>query len=640
MNKACAHKGKGVARNGLHLLVMLLSCVASELAAESFDYFPRTLDEIEGLAPFDPESLLTQASAEAVPANKEILQLSQSSLDIHVRDLLGMHLHPAIEVQSTSVKTGLTLTAPRALSSFNFYIDNIKFCDYQVKASSIAGFAPFVIGKAPNVLDVSEYTQGEWPDLDSALALVQASAESEYKVSGFTLAAKDQCFKVDHQMLRPAWRLTLRTGENLLYVGTADEQKVYDLAPEFCEIDGSAKIYRRNIGDKVKQSYPLKNLDGSGNLTNDFFKTQLYGSTSQSARAQSSSNVFDFSDASSQFQETSLFTNANRMHSWYVDQGYDFGSHFPDGIVPITIWVHAVINGSVNNALYQPESNGGGDIFITDGDGVILQNLATDSDVVMHEFSHHLIYRSITNIGNHESLVIHEGLADTFAMVHSGDPCLGETICPQNSPLCVTDTCLRSADNSYKFGDADLPTEAHQESQFISGMFWDLKTIDGVSSAQLIQLVLAAIDHLPSSADFGNLIAALLVTDLTQTKGANCVKIYKRAIARGLYGRISDFGCGSGVAASDPAAAKAYPNILKDLPSGQDLLNGADSGALSVATANSAGSTQQSSGGSKVGICGGIAADMGSPSGALIIFWLVPLVLVFSRSVFFRKWRA
>ena len=75
-------------------------------------------------------------------------------------------------------------------------------------------------------------------------------------------------------------------------------------------------------------------------------------------------------------------------------------------------------------------------IKIDDGDGLVLQNLITDGDVVSHELGHHIIFKTLTStIG--ESLVLQEGLADAFAFFRTSNACLGESICPKNSSACI-----------------------------------------------------------------------------------------------------------------------------------------------------------------------------------------------------------
>src|SRR5690606_34583582 len=108
--------------------------------------------------------------------------------------------------------------------------------------------------------------------------------------------------------------------------------------------------------------------------------------------------------------------------------------------------------------------------------------LSTNSDVVAHEFGHHVEFESLQETRG-ESLVMNEGLTDYFAMARSGDSCLGESICPYNSSInCEVNqkapkqSCLRSATAVKYVLNENTKTDAHFKSQFISGMLWDLRT--------------------------------------------------------------------------------------------------------------------------------------------------------------------
>lgn len=135
--------------------------------------------------------------------------------------------------------------------------------------------------------------------------------------------------------------------------------------------------------------------------------------------------------------------------------------------------------GTPNNALYQPavSSSGYPQIMVGDGDGNILQNLGKDNDVVSHEFSHHILFRTLTNTTG-ESLVLHEGLADLFTFMQTGNACLGESICPSGSSACwLPDRCLRSAENDLSYLDTTYRSwvsAPHLRGQLISAVLWDL----------------------------------------------------------------------------------------------------------------------------------------------------------------------
>ena len=140
--------------------------------------------------------------------------------------------------------------------------------------------------------------------------------------------------------------------------------------------------------------------------------------------------------------------------------------------------------------------------------------------------------------------MLHEGLADFLTFASTGNACLGESICPENSYICVVQNqCLRSADNDYTYTSADLPDGAHLRSQFISGYLWDLVTKDGLGEDLVTTLLLQAIDLFVTNSGYTHLVLGLLLVDESSYGGQYCETIYNRAIDRGLEEFISGIDC-------------------------------------------------------------------------------------------------
>ena len=138
-------------------------------------------------------------------------------------------------------------------------------------------------------------------------------------------------------------------------------------------------------------------------------------------------NNFFYAAGTSEFDETSMFTNPNRIHDWFQSIGY---TTFGDEKNELT--VHGFLDNTANTAVYLPQATTAGQpsIVVGDGDNKLLQNLLTDSDVVGHQFGHHIIYATITRTSG-ESLVLHEGIADFFTFARTGNACLGQSICAE-----------------------------------------------------------------------------------------------------------------------------------------------------------------------------------------------------------------
>lgn len=464
-------------------------------------------------------------------------------------------LDPRIQMQIK--KQGMSLTAPSSdIDDFSFSLSGYRFCDFQVKAVRLPGQRTAILGSFPKIDYAQDLESTDWPSLDRTMQAVGNRAAEAGLTEDLELESKEACLKIIGRSVRPVWNLTVKSGQ-LLYRSYADEYEAYSFLPEHFDIDGKATIYPNNTNDTATKEYTLTNLEGNGKLSNDHFYTVM-DSRSQSSLANSPTHDFTFSPGTSEFAETSIFTNVNRAMEWLEAHGFEsFGDK------KMALVVHAVVQGDVNNALYQPTTNGP-IIFVGDGDGTILQNLATDADVVSHELGHHVVYQSITSIEG-DSLVLHEGLADYLTYARTGNTCLGESICPAGSNVCaVKDACLRTADNDYKFGSADLPPEAHLKSQLISGMLWDLRAKDNMPAADVDSLLLSAIEMFLAKTSYQNFLLALLHTDLKYFEGKYCTTLVNRAKTRGFGALLTDVTCGSALPAiANNTSSEAGTTITK-----------------------------------------------------------------------------
>jgi hypothetical protein len=290
------------------------------------------------------------------------------------------------------------------------------------------------------------------------------------------------------------------------------------------DVVGVGRVYDRN------PNHPLVdreiNLSGDSTLTSSHFIT----STDPEERAFEESHEFIYETTNPMFRETSLFVNATKMLDWFVDLGFDtLGEQ-------IGIGVNSVIGGNANNALYLPSANAGEmpTIRVGNGDGVVLQNLSLDADVVSHSLGHHILYRKLKSVTG-ESLIIHEALADSFVMLRNDDPCLAASICPSGSTTCWEQSqCLRTADNDLTFDDPRLPGAANLKGQVISGMFWDLRNSGVIDVGELSRLVFGAVEFLEEDSGVVDLIDALISSDDKNFGGTHKDLIREAAVNRHL----------------------------------------------------------------------------------------------------------
>ena len=418
----------------------------------------------------------------------------------------------------------------RLTEKFVFTLQDIPFCNYQLIRHRWKSGRLLRLGTQPPIAPSDLDHDLKWPHFEDALSHFKSLSEN------ISIKSSRKCYVSVGNEPIPAWEFTYEQF-GLIKTIQLDDSEVFTASEKCFHAEGSATIYPENIKTGELTSYKLYNMAETGYLENDHFFTTI-NSSSLSPRAQSLDFNFAFDPASSEFAETSIFTNANRALEWYEGIGYNKFTNTKMQLV-----VHAMLNNNSNNALYQPSSKTP-TIYVGDGDGSILQNLATDRDVVFHEFGHHVIYHTLTRTTG-ESLVLHEGIADFFTFASSGDACLGESICPDKSNIncAIESKCLRTAENDLSLLSPTLPPEEHLRSQFISGMLWDLHVKDAIPLENVARLTLNAVGLLANSSGYHDLILALLYADIDLFSKQYCSTIYQRAIARGLSNEILDFDC-------------------------------------------------------------------------------------------------
>ena len=96
-------------------------------------------------------------------------------------------------------------------------------------------------------------------------------------------------------------------------------------------------------------------------------------------------------------------------------------------------------------------------------------------------------------------------------MAKSQNPCIGEWICVKGGKICQSESCLRTADNSFKITSPDLPIGEHARSQLISGLLWSIG--EKITHKTTATILYKAIDYMTSSAGYENLLASLLFAE-------------------------------------------------------------------------------------------------------------------------------
>jgi hypothetical protein len=477
-----------------------------------------------------------QDSFETTPSSKG-LHLGASEILDHAKSLLHSKLNRS-DITIDTVGQGMNLTDQASSSvTLQFSKDGIPVCLNQVKAIYIGGGLSF-FGDIPK-LDALPDELSSSPDASLSLSKALLELEKSMPLIHASLLQKNLCLFPTEHTLKPVWNMIV-SNDGYKYQIWGDEESVYKLSRLFFE-SGVSQIQaypRDSISDKSLTTFTESVSDTT--LSNTYFVTDPSTSVSGIKRASSVSNEFIFPPEDPLFDEASIFVHANQHYAFFRTLGYEWS-----GASPIILKFHTLIGNTKNNALYQPADDTDPQpiIMVGDGDGVILRNLPSDSDVVSHEFGHHIIFRNIKETSG-ESLILHEGIADYFVFARNKDPCLGRSICVPggHSPCVVQDQCLRIASKTLQYDSNDYnKLDAHFKGQLASGFLYELNDIYDENTTPT--LVFKALNLLTSASGFKHLIIAMMLTDYQVNQGVNACKIYDAAIARGFAPILSDVNC-------------------------------------------------------------------------------------------------
>lgn len=536
-----------------------------------------------------------------------LLQAGQVDFD----EAVAMHLrnrlkNPVVQIRSSKSGNSMGLTGGRESYDYRFYVNGIPLCEYHVRAHELSDRSVFMLGNVP---DVDSYDAGpsEWPDFNQTWVNVTASIRQESGQNSIQLRHRSKCLLTANQRLMPVWKVKVDAG-GLPYYALADAYETVSFEAGFFDIDKTASVFEHNILSGSLQNVTLKDLSADGTMHSTYLKTVI---PSGWTRIQSTSTSLEFPTTDKRFEELQAYANAQRHFDYFASIGFQWY-----GPAPLELRLHVKPQGRANNALFMPGSDFDGSlpsISIDDGDGEELRNLVTDSDVMSHEFGHHVIYKTLRKVDG-ESLVLHEGLADFFAFARTSDGCLGESICPEKSGACIVENqCLRTSVNNLKYDDATWNQWAgaryrlgHLHGQLISGMLWDLLKSGDVPVEDLPKLVLQAISYFQESSGFRDLMLGLFTADKELYGSKYGEKIKAAAEARNLGEFFSDV------------------DLTKEIPK----LEGTDGAANLPASEQPAENKEESGNENIFNKCGSIAGD--TPSGGyliLILALLLPLTL-------------
>jgi len=592
-------------------LITLLSILFSSDALALWGNSPTNLQNLNrlnrGQLKVELHSLQSDYESKLKHRGFGLLRTKSLSFSDGIKNILQSKIKsPLLQIKlNQDIKKSFGLNSlKRSTFEYDFAVGGIPVCDYQVRAHEYSSGKRLVLGSIPD-LPASEPTpSSDWPDLEKTFESVIANFQQRNQGTDNPILMKSQkCYSLVADRLLPTWKMWLNIADTGYRI-TGDEYEIVKLEKLAFDVTGKLTVFESNPKSAVLKTYEME-LDGDYRLNNDFFTTN----TNTVERARSAGHVFEYDPTDYRFQEASAFVHVALMFEYFRELGYEW-----KGPKPLEMKLHVIVNSSKNNALYQPAEGvptGKPTISIGDGDGVVLQNLPLDSDVVSHEFSHHVIYRTLTSVQD-ESLVLHEGLADYFSNARTGDSCLGESICPGNSLACwIKSECLRSADNSLNFSsDTYEKLESHLKGQIVSGYLWDLHAENEIPSEDVTKLAYEAVALFVSNSGIRDFLLATFIADATEFDGKYCKKLYVSAVERGFDELLTDISCDTGV--------KSW-----GVPSGRD----SNSGPPSQRKKSSTG------GFFSCGTISGLKKDGagGTSFPILMLLFSLPIILIFAQ---------
>ena len=507
---------------------------------------------------------------EDLPADVErrlrILALRDRSVTLSSQLNTQLHnegLHPFIESRYRARDLGLARGSGEPAQTIEFWFGGKRIHGFGIKAVALPSQNQELVlsGNFP-ALDESAsqlalQRLGDWPNEVASLAIARDSlqpgsgseapddGESAGNDTHLTPTVSEAVYFAVGNNLIPAWKFLL-TIKGLPWEAISDDREILSFTPRFFDVtQTSANVYATTKDAATLADIYFSIGDGKSTLENSHFKTDQ-GYSGQS-KATITNGKFDFAGDTSktaQFREANVFAHAIEHVDYLLAQGYKWTSAHP-----ITLRVAECYYSTCNctpgracsdksNAVYVPDDDeySTPSIRIGEGDGVYLKDLHYDGAVVSHEFGHHVVFSAITSYSKgSEALQLHEGLADFFVMMRTGNPCLGSGICPAgNNSICYTGQCLRTADNDLTYGSpAFLSGADHQKGQIISGLMWDMK-LAGIDTGDLTKIVLGAIDLLSPAATFGDFTSAIQAADRTLFNSAHLATIEQKILARNL----------------------------------------------------------------------------------------------------------
>ena len=503
----------------------------------------------------------------------------EQAADAFVSENLDPHL------SATSIGSGVQIQGNVKIRDYQLSAEGVPFCSNTVSVYDRPNHQLWMTGKIPKVQGVSQAVFDSiaslvYPSQDSAVSSIYTKLQLEGPISAqktdescliFESGAFTPALKVSFVVNRkPYMGLVTTEGYSLVASDPIRSASTKTGTATVAVSGGTSSTSGSSETVYATKTVQLTGLSAGGSLCSAQFQSlNLSGNSSSPVLAPFASSPtenFTYPQSNPEFFAATTFYNASAHVAWLLKNGYI--SKWPGPQVEIVLNTTDVNdddnNGINDTAVYMPNGNSLADppqIELGNGDGVILQNLWTDPDAVQHETGHHMVYTRVTDIGNSISVTIHEGYADGQVLLQNQSPCLCSTVCPTGGDICLSNQCLRSAANNFTFAAPDcpgadgtlvppqcLPTEVHQRSQAISGMFWDISQDIGPQNdgyKKALQLELSSIQYLTASAEYDTMLEAIIKADEDLFDSKYQSYILQEMCARGFNNAENSEGTGT-----------------------------------------------------------------------------------------------
>jgi hypothetical protein len=303
-----------------------------------------------------------------------------------------------------------------------------------------------------------------------------------------------------------------------------------------------ADVYATGPQDGQLIQTKLPDLLGTGFL--DGKQARVFAPSASDPRATATAGNFQFNPQSEglEFDQVMAYYSTTKVIKYFADR-----FNFSMNGVGMRVSTNTLAAGLSDNAQYVPPPEGPA-ILVGYG-SESMQNLARDTDVIFHEFAHHVIYQFMPAIAG-EAGVLHEGIADYFAYAINGDPYLGESLLPDR-PYLRTGALA----SDVRYDDPEYSRSRYALGELLATSLWELR---GLIGEDFDRIVFEALPYLPRKASIKDFLLALFNAErdlfpLAEDKsdanlyGTNKCQILSVLVNRGFaneLGSIEGANCG------------------------------------------------------------------------------------------------